>query len=159
MFKGARILIVEDYYLFAKVVCDFVTDCGMRPIGPATKLDQAIVYARQAPLDGAILDIDLRGQLSFPVCSVLNQRGIPFLFLSGYSDLSLVPQQFRVAPLVSKPFEDDEMRSAIATMLSGKLGSPFTRAITTTSEDADPATVGYIATRRRRRPSAPSLAY
>jgi DNA-binding response OmpR family regulator len=134
MFKGAKILIVEDYYLFAKVVCDFVTDCGMRPIGPATMLDQAMVYGRQAPLDGAILDIDLRGQLSFPVCSVLHQRGIPFLFLSGYSELSLVPQQFRVAPLVSKPFEDDEMRSAITTMLSGKLGSPPMRATSTTAK-------------------------
>ena len=134
MFKGAKILVVEDYYLFAEVVCDFVTDCGMRPIGPATVLEQAMVYARQAPLDGAILDIDLRGQLSFPVCSVLYQRGIPFLFLTGYTDLSLVPQQFRVVPLVSKPFGDEEMRSAITIMLRGKFGSPLMRATSTAAK-------------------------
>jgi CheY-like chemotaxis protein len=134
MFEGAKILVVEDYYLFAEVVCDFVSDCGMRPIGPATMLDQAMVYARQAPLDGAILDIELAGRLSFPVCSVLQQRGIPFCFLTGYSDLSLVPQQFRVVPLVSKPFEDDEMRRAILTMLSGKVDSPLMRAASTTAK-------------------------
>jgi DNA-binding response OmpR family regulator len=134
MFEGAKILVVEDNYLLAEVVCDFVADCGMKPIGPACGLEQAMVYARQAPLDGAILDIDLAGWLSFPVCSVLRQRGIPFCFLTGYSDLSLVPQQFRAMPLVSKPFEDEEMRGAIDAMLSGKLGSPLMRAASTTAK-------------------------
>ena len=134
MFNGAKILVVEDYYLFAEVVCDFVIDCGMRPIGPATMLEQAMVYAREAPLDGAILDIDLAGRPSFPVCSVLHQRGIPFCFLTGYVDLSMVPQQFRVVPLVSKPFEDEDMRRAIAAMLCSKFGSPLMRAASTTTK-------------------------
>jgi DNA-binding response OmpR family regulator len=128
MFEGAKILIVEDNYLLAEVVCDFVSDCGMEPIGPATGLDRALVYARETPLDGAILDINLDGRLSFPICSVLRQRGIPFCFLTAYGDLSLVPQQFRAVPLVSKPFESDEMRTALATMLSGGLGGPLLRA-------------------------------
>src|SRR5215475_7255297 len=128
---GAKILVVEDNYLLAEVVCDFVAECGMQPIGPATGLDRGLVYAREAPLDGAILDINLDGRLSFPICSVLAQRGIPFCFLTAYGDLSLVPQQFRAVPLVSKPFETEEMRCAIETMLSGQLGGPLLRAAST----------------------------
>jgi DNA-binding response OmpR family regulator len=128
MVAGAKILVVEDNYLLAEVVCDFVADCGMQPIGPATGLDRGLVYARQAPLDGAILDINLDGRLSFPICGVLMQRGIPFCFLTAYGDLSLVPQQFRAAPLVSKPFETEEMRGAIKAMLNGRSGSPLLRA-------------------------------
>jgi len=101
MVSGAKILVVEDNYLLAEVVCDFVTECGMQPIGPATGLDRGLVYAREAPLDGAILDINLDGRLSFPICHVLQQRGIPFCFLTAYSDLSLVPKQFRAVPLIS----------------------------------------------------------
>ncbi len=128
MFAGAKILVVEDNYLLAEVVCDFVTDCGMRPIGPATGLDRGLVYARETMLDGAILDINLDGRLSFPICAVLLQRNIPFCFLTAYGDLSLVPQQFRGAPLVSKPFEPEEMRGAIETMLRGQLDGPLMRA-------------------------------
>jgi DNA-binding response OmpR family regulator len=136
MVAGAKILVVEDNYLLAEVVCDFVTDCGMQPIGPATGLDRGLVYAREAPLDGAILDINLDGRLSFPICSVLMQRGIPFCFLTAYGDLSLVPQPFRAAPLVSKPFETEEMRGAIEAMLSGQPGGPLLRAASSTGRSA-----------------------
>jgi DNA-binding response OmpR family regulator len=128
MFTGSKILVVEDNYLLAEVICDFVAECGMQPIGPATGLDRGLLYARAAPLDGAILDINLDGHLSFPICHVLQQRGIPFCFLTAYSDLSLVPKQFRAVPLVSKPFEPDEMHTAIETMLRGELGGPLMRA-------------------------------
>ena len=128
MFTGSQILVVEDNYLLAEVICDFVAECGMHPVGPATGLDCGLRYARVAPLDGAILDINLGGRLSFPICQVLQQRGIPFCFLTSYSDLSRVPKQFRAVPLVSKPFEPDEMRTAIETMLRGELGGPLMRA-------------------------------
>ena len=68
MFTDSKILVVEDNYLLAEVICDFVAECGMQPIGPATGLDRGLLYARAAPLDGAILDINLDGRLSFPIC-------------------------------------------------------------------------------------------
>jgi Response regulator len=86
----------------------------------------------RGPIDGAILDIDLDGRFSFPICVVLAQRGIPFCFLTGYSDLALVPQQFRSLPLVSKPFEPKEMQDAIEMMLSGQPGGPLARAASST---------------------------
>jgi DNA-binding response OmpR family regulator len=132
MFAGAKILVVEDNYLLAEVVCDFVIDCGMHPIGPATSLDRGLAYAEETPLDGAILDINLGGRLSFPICSVLLRRNIPFCFLTACGDLSLVPQQFRGVPLVLKPFEPDEMRDAIETMLRGQLDGPLARAASST---------------------------
>jgi DNA-binding response OmpR family regulator len=131
MFEGAKILVVEDNCLFAEVVCAFVADCGMRPIGPAARLERGMVFAHEAPLDGAILDIDLDGQRSFPICTALLRRGIPFCFLTGCSDLSRIPAQFRSMPVVSKPFEDNEMRCVIEAMLAGKLGSPPMHATST----------------------------
>jgi DNA-binding response OmpR family regulator len=132
MHAGSKILVVEDNYLFAQVICDFVVDCGMEAIGPACGLETGLVYAREAPIDGAILDINLDGRFSFPICVVLAQRGIPFCFLTGYSDLALVPQQFRSLPLVSKPFEPKEMQDAIEMMLSGQPGGPLARAASST---------------------------
>jgi DNA-binding response OmpR family regulator len=136
MYSGSKILVVEDNYLLAQVVCDFVAECGFDPIGPASGLETGLVYAREAPLDGAILDINLDGHFCFPICSVLVQRGIPFCFLTGYSHLSMIPQQFRGAPLVSKPFEPEEMRSVIEMMLSGQLTGPLLRAASSKGRSA-----------------------
>lgn len=125
---GSRILVVEDNYLLAEVVCDFVTDCGMEPVGPAPGLETGLVYAREAPIDGALLDINLGDRLSFPICAVLAERNIPFAFLTGYSHLSLIPHAYRSAPLVAKPFDPDELRGIIEGMLSGRQGGSLARA-------------------------------
>lgn len=126
--RGSKILVVEDNYLLSEIVCEFLTEFGMMPIGPAAGLETGLVYARETPIDGAILDINLDGRFCFPICSVLSQRSIPFAFLTGYGDLALVPQQFRNAPLVSKPFDPPEMRSTIEGMLAGHMTGPLARA-------------------------------
>jgi DNA-binding response OmpR family regulator len=127
---GSKILVVEDNYLLAEVVCDFVTECGMEPVGPASGLETGLVYARETPIDGAVLDINLDGRLSFPICEVLRDRGIPFAFLTGCSNLALVPPEFRHAPLIAKPFEPREMKSALEGMLAGEMGGgPLARAV------------------------------
>src|SRR5579864_2991303 len=99
---GSKILVVEDNYLLAEVVCDFVIECGMEPIGPASGLETGLVYAREAPIDGAVLDINLDGRFSFPICKVLEARGIPFAFLTGCSNLAMVPREYRHVPLIAK---------------------------------------------------------
>jgi DNA-binding response OmpR family regulator len=119
MAAGSKILVVEDNYLLALVVCDFVTECGMEPIGPASGLDTGLVYARETPIDGAVLDINLDGRCSFPICEVLKERGIPFAFLTGISNLSMVPPEYRHVPLIAKPFEPLEMKRALEGMLNG----------------------------------------
>lgn len=131
MVAGSKILVVEDNYLLAEVVCDFVIDCGMQPVGPASGLETGLVYARQASIDGAILDVNLDDRFCFPICAVLTERKIPFAFLTGYSQLSIVPQAYRSAPLVAKPFDPDELRGVIEGMLSGRPDGPLARAVST----------------------------
>jgi DNA-binding response OmpR family regulator len=116
---GGRILVCEDNLLLAEVVCDFLRDCGLQPIGPASRLEEGMRLGRERALDGAVLDINLNGRLCFPLCSVLSARRIPFIFLTGYSGLSadIIPLPFRAIPLVAKPFEPNELKEALAAML------------------------------------------
>jgi DNA-binding response OmpR family regulator len=120
---GGRILVAEDNYMLADVICDFLRDCGLTPVGPAARLPEASRLARQRALDGAVLDLKLGERLCLPVCSILSARRIPFLFLTGYGDLSLIPLEFRSVPLICKPFETDEMKSALAAMLDRSLSA------------------------------------
>ena len=118
---GGRILVVEDHFLLADVVCDFLRNCGLNPVGPAATTREATKLARRAALDGAVLDLKLGDELCLSVCTILRARRIPFLFLTGYSELSLIPIEFRSAPLVCKPFETNEMKAALSRMLERDL--------------------------------------
>src|SRR3954469_6352728 len=84
-----RVLVVEDEMMVAMYVEDLLTDLGFEVAAVATGLEQALPLARNGEFDFAVLDINLAGQLSFPVADELRKRGIPFLFASGYGSKGL----------------------------------------------------------------------
>ncbi|MFO1080100.1 MAG: response regulator [Reyranellaceae bacterium] len=114
---GGRVLVAEDNILLAEVICDFLRECGLEPVGPATTIGDAVAAAQDEPIDGAVLDLRLGRHFCFPACSTLMARRVPFLFLTGYGDLSMIPVELRAVPLICKPFDSAEMKSALATML------------------------------------------
>ena len=101
--RGARILVVEDSCLVAHMIAAQLGECGCTVVGPARRLDAALSLAASERLDGALLDIDLAGEESFPVARLLQARGVRFAFLTGYSDI-LLPDEFAGVPCLTKPF-------------------------------------------------------
>src|SRR5215469_12275293 len=93
--RGLRILIVEDNFLVADTICEVLADRGCEVVGPVPSLERGWKLAQEEALDGAVLDVNLAGEASFPLADALAKRGIPFLFLTGYDDKSAVPEAFR----------------------------------------------------------------
>lgn len=112
----ARILIVEDEMLVAMFIEDMVGDLGHQVVGPVMRLETALAAAENEDIDLAILDINLAGKQSFPVAGRLTERGIPFVFASGYGAAGLV-EPYRDAPVLQKPFELPQMASILARLL------------------------------------------
>ena len=110
-----RALVVEDEIMVAMYVEDLLTELGFEVAGIATGLDQALPLAREGSFDFAVLDINLAGQLSFPVADVLRARGIPFLFASGYGSKGL-SEDYRSAIRIQKPFVSRDLAQAITKM-------------------------------------------
>ena len=108
-----RALVVEDEIMLAMYVEDLLSDLGYEVAGIATGLSQALPLAREADFDFAVLDINLGGELSFPVADVLRERGIPFLFASGYGSKAL-SDEYRDAVRVQKPFVSRDLARAVA---------------------------------------------
>ncbi len=100
---GARILVVEDTSIVAEMIVDQLRECGCDVVGPATCLEDALSLASNEILEGALLDVNLAGEESFPVARVLRSRRIPFAFLTGYSD-SCLTAEFDDIPCLTKPF-------------------------------------------------------
>lgn len=111
---SCRILIVEDEYLLADELQVELENCGAIVIGPIAGIAEAMqTIAATANLDGAILDINLKGEMVFPVAEQLQDRRIPMLFVSGY-DAIAIPPRFGSTPRCEKPIGVRHIVEALA---------------------------------------------
>jgi len=77
--------------------------------GPVAHLADAAKLAREASLDGAVLDVNLAGERSFPVAAILRERHVPYVFLAGYDSDDVFPPEYRQAPRLGKPFRYQDL--------------------------------------------------
>ena len=102
-FAGRRVLVVDDEFLVALTAADALESVGCEVVGPATQLAAALQLAHSEVLDAAVLDINITGETIWPVASELQDRGVPFLFLSALIPLMKFPARFAAAPRLDKP--------------------------------------------------------
>lgn len=107
-----RIMIVEDEAMLALVLEQDLADAGYQTVGPFTDVEGACRAAFEEHFEKAIIDINLRGEMSYPVAQALSERKIPFLFLSGYGTESM-PEQYRDFPRLSKPYDRGQLLQMI----------------------------------------------
>jgi DNA-binding response OmpR family regulator len=117
--NGLRVLVVEDLHLIADMIVDELLDGGYRVVGPAARLDEGLELARTAQLDGALLDVNLAGELCFPIADALVTRGVPFAFLTGYGE-AVLPIAYRDAPRVAKPFNPGALTRLVGHFAKGE---------------------------------------
>ncbi len=110
--SALRILIVEDEYYLAADLAHALRQEGAEVLGPIGTLDEAARVVERERFDCAILDINLRGDMAFPLADRLEQTGIPFIIATGYNSSSL-PERFSAVRRVEKPFNPAEVIAAI----------------------------------------------
>lgn len=113
-----RVLIVEDEVLVGMDLVMLLEDWGYRPDGPHASVKKAFEAMERFGPEIAILDMNLgRGETSVPIAEELAARGIPFVFLTGYTrlDASLGSLGTRV-PSMKKPVSEDELRSTLGQL-------------------------------------------
>lgn len=111
-----RVLVVEDEMLVAMMIEDMLIELGFEIVGPATRLQRALHLAHEESFDFAVLDVNLANERSFPVAMVLRERGIPFVFATGYGSPGLT-DGFRDTVTLQKPFQKQQLSRAISTAL------------------------------------------
>jgi CRP-like cAMP-binding protein len=109
-----KILVVEDNSLVADALCDLVRDCGCDVAGAVGYVQHGVQFLSDRTIDGAVVDINLHGTPSFPICDELQRLNVPFFFLSGHAVQASVPLQFRTAKFLTKPVDVSLFRSALA---------------------------------------------
>ena len=116
--QGRRILIVEDEFLLAMDIESAIREQGGEVVGPIVNVEEAVATAGREELNAAVLDLNLRGEMSYPVAEVLDKRRIPFLFATGYSQHRL-PNAFQCRPCLRKPFTWLALTTALERIIVG----------------------------------------
>lgn len=111
--QGLRILVVEDSFLIACSLRRMLTELGCEVVGPVSTVAAAVEFVEQGRCDAAILDINLGVETSVPVATLLAAKGVPFVFVTGYTSPTLTSAEFSGYRRLRKPVSEIVLRSTI----------------------------------------------
>ncbi len=113
LFAGKRILVLEDDYLVVEEMVQELATSGADVVGPIANLSKAFDRLNKvSDIQGAILDINLQGEMVYPLADELVRRGIPFVFATAY-DESALPAVYRQYRRFTKPVDVQEVAKVL----------------------------------------------
>ena len=112
-----RVLLVEDEVLITLLLQDMLLDLEYEVADAPASLDDALSAARNGAFDLALVDLNLRGKLTYPVADLLKARQIPVIFVTGYGSAALEPA-YADALVLEKPFHRKDLEAIIARVFS-----------------------------------------
>lgn len=117
--QGRRLLVVEDEAVIALMIETMLDSMGCVVVDVANSLPRGMAIASNeaVPLDAAVLDINLGGEQVYPVAAQLRDRGVPFIFSTGYGRLSRLPR-FADVPTLDKPYEPEALEDLLIQVLA-----------------------------------------
>lgn len=123
--KPQSVLVLEDDMLLAMDMEDHLLEGGFCVKGPYSRVEDALRDIPALELSGAIVDLNLNGEFSFPVIELLKSRSIPVIVCSGYVELPELKARLNGVPMLAKPWQPDKldalMREIFAAPASAKV--------------------------------------
>lgn len=106
-------LIVEDNPIIALDTQTMLEDLGFSPVKVLTSLAEGIETIAREIYNFVILDVKMGDDTSLKFAELLLARGTRFVFASGYSDTTEMPEIFRNHAILSKPYTKDQIQKLI----------------------------------------------
>ena len=111
-------LIVEDNIIIAMAAEDILGEIGFARCIIAASNSEAMRALEDQDIAFAMLDINLGEETSEPIAVLLQERGIPFVFATGYGESPFDPDKFREIPTLTKPYSERDLKAAIKALSS-----------------------------------------
>jgi CheY-like chemotaxis protein len=119
---GRRILLVEDEFMIADTMEEWLRRASAEVIGPVPSVEQALelIEDEAEALDGAVLDVNLGpGETAYPIADRLNELGVPYLFSTG--DVQIIDDPAHQGrPRLNKPISRAELLKAVEKLLASR---------------------------------------
>ncbi|AWN51489.1 PAS domain S-box protein [Methylobacterium sp. 17Sr1-1] len=112
---GRRVLVVEDDFYLATDAARALEGAGAEIVGPCASEEAARAELDEQRPDAVVVDINLGPGPSFKLAETLKDRGIPFVFTTGY-DAEVIPAEFAGVERLEKPFQLRQIVGAVAKL-------------------------------------------
>ena len=113
---GPRLLLVEDELVVGMFMQEVLETIGYRPTNPIGHLAEAVAAANSERFLGAVLDMNLHGEIVYPLAELLTAQHVPFLFVTGYAPHTIDPR-FSSIPILQKPVLEEQLIMALQKVL------------------------------------------
>lgn len=117
--KGLRVLILEDEFLIAMDVEQLCRESGAEDVFIVRSL-QELEGGEMPDFDVAIVDLMLSGVSTLDFARQIYDRGVPFVFASGYSDLQEITEKFPGVSVVGKPYAGEDLIGAVTAAVTDR---------------------------------------
>lgn len=121
---GVRLMVVEDELLVSMLLKRTLEGLGTVVVGPYARLAEGLAAAGSERFDGAVLDLNLAGELANPIADLLLARGVPFIFITGFQRDS-IDRRYASVPVLQKPIDAAALERGLLALLHD---SPMLRA-------------------------------
>ena len=116
--RNRRILVVEDEFFIAMDLEMALQAAQAIVLGPVGRQRAGLeLVAREPEIDAAILDVNLGGEMVFPVADALLERLVPFLLATGERP-DTIPRRFAGARICQKPARAPDLVQRVADLLA-----------------------------------------
>ena len=112
-----RVLVAEDEPLAALEITGILSEAGLQVVGPASTVREAMELARGAAIVAGVLDVNLKGDLIFPVADLLSGRGAPVVLVTGYDTDTILPERYRGLCVLRKPIDRKRLIERLLPLL------------------------------------------
>jgi CheY-like chemotaxis protein len=113
---GPRLLLVEDELVVGMFMQEALESIGYRPTSPIGHLAEAVAAAKMERFLGAVLDMNLHGEIVYPLAELLTSQRVPFLFVTGYAPHTIDPR-FSSIPILQKPVLEAQLAMELKKVL------------------------------------------
>lgn len=115
--SGNSVLLVEDNLILAMDMVDTLSRLGADRIETSSSVGSALAEIDRNKVDFAVLDMNLRGVVSFEIAERLIKDGVPFVFVTGYGSKIDVPPELSHIDVLTKPVDDAALSQALSRVL------------------------------------------
>lgn len=116
---GLSVLVVEDETIVSLLVESMLAELGCYDVWYASGVEESLALLDERTPDAAVLDVNLSGELAYPIAHRLADAGVPFVFATGYG-ASGIHEDWAGQPVVQKPFRSEALGSALASALGAR---------------------------------------
>ncbi len=106
-------LLIEDNVVLAMDMVESLSRLGTTKVETASSIESGLKLIERGGFDFAVLDMNLRGTVSFALAQSLRDKGIPFIFVTGYGSSIELPDDLRSIPILTKPVDEGTLSRTI----------------------------------------------